>query len=220
MALASDEFYEENQIKKIVYKDRLGYAIVYYNPKRDYLADPSKNEVKCGHERHRLLGTLMNEERDEEFYREIEAMVRRLEREDADKEIRKICAKVEDMFSQVEQDDLKNREILNFRVKQQIKGKSADEICDILVADVLNHTKAIYHPKEHRCTSSYSVKKEIAQEFLPPKQPHVYQRVEKVLDQIMPSEIHRRSYIRLLDNIQNDITHLKRRCKEKIDFAY
>lgn len=229
-----DKAYDQTQIKKIVYNDLLGYAIVYYNPVTGHDILSARSEDRCEHQKHRILHALEYPEDDEnaKFHEEVEAMIRRREREDAEKEIRKICEKVNDLYSQVEQADISRREFLSHRVKEQIKGKSADEICDILVQDVLQHSKCVPRPKpeiNHKAkfrilqaavNGSASTKPQTrkAVRELIDESPDVFERVEEKLNKSLQSEIHTRKYTRLLDKIQNDIILLKRRCTEKIDF--
>lgn len=234
MASLTENSYDKSQVKKIVYNDLLGYAIVYYQP-FNYPIDIPRSENICEHRQHKVLHKLDDVE--EKFHEEVEAMVRRREREDADKEIRKICSKVHDLFSAVEEVDLGRREVLNYRVKEQIKGKSADEICDILVKDVLQHTKHIYHPKAYEDNFPHKLKLKILSAGIkrapsPPKSikqnnsdlisdnKNVIQRVENALERNLESEIHQRKHIRALDRIQRDIMALKYRCTEKLDFNY
>lgn len=222
MEAEAEKYYNQRNVNKIVYNDLLGYAICYYHPMVDRnLPFDRQPEERCDHKRHRILHRLENSE-DEDFYQEIEAMVRRREREDADKELRKICQKIHELFADVEQVDFKDRDVLNFRVREQIKGKSADEICDILVKDVLSHSKAIYHPKaiDFHKKPFQPRGAHVTRTKKTPEQPKVFQKIEKVLNESLQSEIHHRKFVRALDKIQDDIMYLKRRCTEKIDFAY
>ena len=218
----------ENQhgIKKIVFNDKLGYAIAYYDP-----AESVRSDNICEHRKNKVFRHL--EEQDKIFYDEIQAMVRRKEREDAEKEIKKICEKVNDLFFQVEQADLSRREFLSHTVKQQIKGKSADEICKILVDDVLEHAKVIPRPKDNvdhkqkfkilsastnQASQENQVRKSSSVKCV--FNTDVLNRVEAVLDKSLDSEIHSRKLTRILDKIQKDLTLLKRDCTKKIDFNY
>jgi hypothetical protein len=235
MCPQKEDSYDQSRIKNIVYNDRLGYAIVYYQPTELGFVKVPRSEDICNHRRHQVINKLVDHPIKEKFHEEVEAMVRRRERETADKEIRKICEKVHELYTKVEQADMSRREILNYRVKEQIKGKSADEICDILVKDVLNHTKYIHHPKAYEDSFPHKLKlkimtaairrapsppKVVIDNFEPEVDPNVFERVEKTLSKNLQSEIYQRKYTRTLDKIQNDIVVLKRRCTEKIDFNY
>lgn len=227
-----EKSYDQSRIKRIVYNDRLGYAIVYYQPLNDHGVEIPRSENICEHRRHQVLHKL-EDPLEEKFHEEVEAMVRRRTREDAEKEIRKICKKVHELYSTVEEADLGRREILNYRVKEQIKGKSADQICDILVDDVLKHSKYIYQPTGYDDNFPHKLKLKMMTAAIkrapsPPPRPeipeeetsNVFERVQATLDQDIQSDVHERKYKRLLDRIQHDITVLKFRCTEKIDFNY
>ena len=215
-------------IKKIIFNDPLGYAIVYYSPTGDNAVVLPQREERCDHERHQGLSRL-EEVRDEEFYAEIEAMVRRRQREDASKEITKICEKVHELFREVEISARKDRELFNANVKKQIKGRSADEICDVIVNDVLNHTKPIRLPKAdldlrikpltRPVDATIPIRKAIP-EVPVEREPKIFQKVQKMLAEDIQSNVHIRTYSRTLDAIQSDIAILKRRCTAKINFPH
>lgn len=236
MVNTKEKSYDQSRIKKIVYNDRLGYAIAYYQPIEGDVIKIPRSEDICEHRRHQVLHKL-EDPLEGKFHEEVEAMVRRREREDAEKEIRKISKKVHEMFVDVQEADLSRREIFNYRIKEQIKGKSADEICDILVDDVLRHSKYIYQPKCYEDNIPHKLKLKILSAAIkrapsPPRvtvtvdedeedhQKHVFERVEETLSQDIESEIHQRKYSRALERIQKDIARLKYRCTEKIDFNY
>lgn len=227
MEAEAEKYYNQRNVNKIVYNDLLGYAICYYHPTVDSDLPLNPPQENCEPNRHPIDDRI-----DEAFYEEIGAMVRRREHGDADKALRKICEKVHELYSEVEQDDLKHRDVLNFRVREQIKGKSAAEICDILVKDVLNHTKAIFHPKAIDFQKKPSKNNSLSNTVFPtsakveenlisaPKEPKVFQRVENILEEDLQSQVHHRKYIREIKQIKNELMYLKRRCTEKIDFNY
>lgn len=235
MCSRKEDSYDQSRIKNIVYHDRLGYAIVYYQPNKYGCVKVPRSEDICNHRRHQVINKLVDDPTTERFHEEVEAMIRRKTRETAEKEIRKMCEKVHELYSKVEEADLSRREVLNWRVKEQIKGKSADEICDILVSDVLKHSKYLYHPKAYEDNFPHKMKLKIMtaairrapspprveiENFEPENDPHIYEKMEKILSENLHSEIHQRKYSRLLNKIQEDIVNLKRRCTEKIDFNY
>lgn len=226
---------EERNTDRVVYNDRLGYALVYYRPIKNCPEDNSTIYGKCGHRRREVRNKTENP-LDEEFREEIARMVRQKERQTASEEIKKICAKVYDLFAKVERADLDSREILNYRVKSQIKGRSADEICDILVTDVLKHTKYVYEPRD---TDPHKMKLKIlsasikasnewrdvktSRKYEPEREeltPGVIGRVEKMLERSTQAEVHFSKYSRALNQIQDDIKFLKRRCTDKIERNY
>lgn len=224
MSSRSDDY----KIERIIFNDHLGYAIAYYKPITPNGVVLPQREESCGHERHRVL-TCLEETLEDKFVEEIEAMVRRKEREDASKEIQKICEKVHELYRNVEESERKDREILNWRVKEQIKGKSANEICDILVRDVLANTKVVRTPKAI-CDLKINRRKlpEIKVTAPEPQQDDevttrrskVYEKIEKLLDEDIQSDTHHRKYSRILTKLQDDLVYLKHRCTEKISFPY
>lgn len=216
MESKSDDF----SIKKIIFNDPLGYAIVYYNPVGPNALILPQREEKCEHERHRVV-TRLEESLEDKLHEEIEAMVRRKEREDAATEITKISQKVDELFHDVQAADLKEREILNWRVKALIKGKTADQICDILVNDVLQHTKPVPRPKSDfelkRKPVNGRIRRSIP-DVVVPREPKIYEKITKLLAEDQLSNIHVKMYTRTLEKIQDDIQILKRRCTQKISF--
>lgn len=234
MLRVDGDFDEKRNIERVVYNNRLGYAIVYYRPVKNCSEDNSTIDGKCGHRRREVIRK-SEDPLEEEFREEIARMVREKERKAASEEITKICAKVHDLFSQVERADLQSRDILNNRVREQIKGRSADEICDILVTDVLKHTKYVYEPRD---TFPHKMKLKVlsaslkaadepcdvkSRKYVPEKEeipPNVMEGVEKMLEQDIQSVVHHSKYSRELNRIQDDIKFLKRHCTDKIDFNY
>lgn len=220
---------DDYKVERIIFNDTLGYAIAYYKPVTANGIVLPQREESCGHERHGVL-TCLQETLEDKFVEEIETMVRRREREDASKAIEKICAKVHDLYNDVEESERKgDREVLNFRVREQIKGKSANEICDILVQDVLAHTKVVRSPREDLemkrkpTTKPKDVKSSAAQALEDEetnRRSKVFERIEKLLDEDIQSDVHHRKYSRLLSKMQDDLVYLKRRCTEKITFPY
>lgn len=229
-----------HRVERVVFNDRLGYAVVYYNPIRGGVKVPRSEDI-CEQRRHKILNP-SNGELDEKFCEEIEALVRKREREAASKEIENICEKINDLFREVEQQDIKHREFLSTCVKEQIKGKSAKDICDIIVQDVLNHTKPTRYPRvddafphkmkykilaagiqrapapTRRPTNRYFETDEETEKKKEQETKNVLKRVEDYLATHTQTNIHELKYKRVIDKIQNEIVHMKRRCCEKLEF--
>lgn len=228
-----------HRVERVVFNDRLGYAIIYYDPIGRGVKVPKSEDI-CDQRRQKILNPY-NDALDEKFCEEVEAMVRKREREAATKEIENICEKISDLFREVEQQDIKHRDILNFRVREQIKGKSAQDICDILVEDVLNHTKPNrYYQKEDVFPHKMKYKilaAGIQRAPAPTRRPtgiyfgtdndakereletqNVLKRVEDYLANHTRSNIHELKYKHAIDRIHDDIVQLKRRCCEKLEF--
>jgi hypothetical protein len=233
------ESFDQSKIKKVVCNNKLGYAIVYYHPVLPGEVKVPKSEDICDRRRCRELEECDNVE--EKFHEEIEAMVRRREREDASKEILKMCEKIHDMYAEVQEQELKCRDILNPRVRTMIKGKSADDICKILVDDVLSHSKIIYQPKTFDDTYPHKLKFRMMKASIDGKnearlypqriqptedsdsddeeeQKNIIKKVEQTLKQDIQSEVYGRQYLRAIDRIHDDVTRLKKLCTKKLDF--
>lgn len=231
------ESFDQSKIKKIVYNNKCGYAIVYYHPVLPGEVKIPKSEDIC--DRRRCCELEECDDVEEQFHEEVQAMVRRREREDASKEILKMCGKIHDMYAEVQESELKMRDVLNPRVRAMIKGKSADDICKILVDDVLSHSKIIYQPKSFDDTYPHKLKFRMmkacidgaAEARLRLKiQPttdedddeecekNIIKKVEETLKQDVQSEVFGRQYLRAIDRIHDDIVRLKQLCTKKIDF--
>lgn len=230
----------QHRVERVVFNDRLGYAVIYYKPIGKGGVKVPKLEDICDQRRHKILNPY-NDKVDEKFCEEVEAMVRKRERETATKEIESICEKISDLFREVEQQDIKHRDILNYRVREQIKGKSAQEICDILVQDVLNHTKPnrYYHKEDvfphkmkykilaagiqrapastRRPSGRYFETSDDAKARELETQ-NVLKRVEDYLANHSSSNIHELKYKHAMDRIHDEIVLMKRRCCEKLEF--
>jgi hypothetical protein len=230
-----------HRVERVVFHDKLGYAVVYYQPIGNNQVKVPRSEDILERRRKQVS---FDDPKDEIFCAEVEAMVRKRERESASKEIENICEKIEDMFNQVEECDLKNRDILNQRVREQIRGKSADDICDIILKDVYNHTNPIYNRIRRQDTFPHKMKYKILAAGLkrcpsPPaprlarkildeeleheknrklQQESAIKRVEAYMDEHVMTNVYGRKYKKALDRIQDDIKVLKRRCTDKIDF--
>lgn len=238
--LAAGENYDSSKITKVVYNDNLGYAIVYYKPMNKNGIRIPRSEDICNHRRYQTLRKT-EDPLDKEFREEIEKMVRRKECEYARKAIEKTCERVHELFQRCEAYDMSRRDILNNRVKEQIKGKSADEICNVLVSDVLNHVKYIYKPIDRAAVPhklKYKILAASVKRAPSPTRPakpekivsneitedsdesEMFEKVNAYLDKNVETDIFQRKYLRLLDKIQNDIDVLKYRCTSKISRNY
>lgn len=220
-------------VDRVVYNDQMGYAIVYYHSNTTVTV-PSRIQ-------RRTQCLVRSDDVEDETRKEIEAMVRRKMREDTAKDIKDTCERVRDLFHRCENFDTDHREILNCRVREQIKGKSADQICDILVNDVLNNVKNVY--QKDRDVFPHKMKAKILAagvrrcpsptrivEVKKPKDPapprclkcycenveKVVSKATKILDQPLESEVFQRKYAMLLDNIREEVVQLKTLCTKKI----
>lgn len=155
--------YSRGKVNNVVYNDRCGYAIIYYDPIFDFDAKisqlkledlpytiplkrknitalkpagkpvgPSEREV----ERPRVKVPGDYEAAQEFIHRK--TMERKMD------EIREACANIRYCFKKAEKFDLKRREVISPRVKAKLRGKSSDEICDVLVDDVMQNVDYVY----------------------------------------------------------------------------
>lgn len=232
-----------HRVERVVFNDRLGYAVIYYNPITSGGVQIPRSEDICETRRRQALQPF-DDPLDEKFCEEVEAIVRKKQRDAASKEIEHICEEIEDLYREVEQSDLKHRDILNSKVREQIKGKSANDICDILVKDVLNHTNVKYNRIMKQDTFPHKMKYKIlaagirrapsppperrAQKILREnqhekdlekvEQESAIKRIERYMDENVMTEVYGRKYKRAIDKIQDDIKALKFRCTQKIQF--
>lgn len=129
----------KRKLSKIVFNDDLGYAIVYYKPILNLEVKPHVPKPVPRKHPHEQL------EKPAAFSDDVKELIRKKENERLASDIKDTCYKVRELFKQCERYDMSRREILNDKVKARIKGKKANEICDILVEDSLRHCKHLYH---------------------------------------------------------------------------
>lgn len=151
--------YSRGKLKNVMYNDRCGYAIVFYDPifdldtkipalkmqdlpytiplDRKYLNNLkpagkpiSSNEIK----RNDVPG---EREAAKDFIR------RKLIERKMD-EIRDTCYSIHKCYEKAEKFDMKRREVISPRIRGKIRGKSSDIICDVLVDDVLQNIDYVY----------------------------------------------------------------------------
>lgn len=166
--------YSRGKLKNVMYNDRCGYAIIFYDPifdldtkipalkmqdlpytiplDRKYLnklkpaGKPiSSNEVK----RNEIPG---EREAAKDFIRR-KVMERKMD------EIRDTCHSIHKCYEKAEKFDLKRREVISPRVRAKIRGKSSDVICDVLVDDVLQNVDYVY---ERNLEDAENKKKKLA----------------------------------------------------------
>lgn len=137
-----DQTKSRGNVTKLVYNDRLGYAIAYYEPlhgaKLRILNDKPLKAEKSPKR------SLEVPEVVDSICLDTQELLRKKQLENTADDIREACASVRTLFRKCEERDLSRRDVLSDHVKLRIRGKSANEICDILVDDVLNHVKHIY----------------------------------------------------------------------------
>lgn len=136
-----DNYQNNPKISKVVYNDRLGYAIVYYRPisKIQNLSNANAGEKSSYHRsikpRKALDVDLKLKRFEEKQQKETQNLINN---------IRTTSNQVRDLFKRCEEYDMSRRDFFNDKVKARIKGKRSQEICDIIVDEVLRHVKHIY----------------------------------------------------------------------------
>lgn len=163
--------YSRGKVKKVMFNDRCGYALVYYDPISDF--DSKIDALNLKNLPYTIplnTKTLKSLKpagkpgilKDYEVHRvnvpgEYEAAKQFMERkliESKIAEIREACFNVKRYYQKAEKFDLKRREIISPRLRNRLRGKSSDEICDFLVEDVMQNVDYVYErnvePKKKR----------------------------------------------------------------------
>jgi hypothetical protein len=151
--------YSRGRVKNVVYNDRCGYAIVFYAPIFDLdtkiaplkMADlpytipldrkqlaklkPAGRPVNADEVRRVKIP---GECEDAKHFIERKIMERKMD------EIRDACYNIKKCYEKAEKFDLKRREVISPRSKGKFRGKTSDEICDVLVDDVMQNVDYVY----------------------------------------------------------------------------
>lgn len=153
--------YSRGKVKKVMFNDRCGYALIYYDPISDYDSKIDalglKNlpyTIPLNTKALKTLkpagkpGTLKDYEvRRVNIPGKYEAAKEFMERkliENKIMEIRECCYNVKRYYQKAEKFDLKRREVISPRFRNKLRGKSSDEICDFLVEDVMKNVDYVY----------------------------------------------------------------------------
>lgn len=154
--------YTRGKVDNVIYNDRCGYAIIFYEPIYDldtriaplkmadlpYTIPLQRKSLRQLKAAGRPVGP---SEKDEVRrpkvpgqYEAAEDFIHRKMIERKMDEIREACANVRYCFKKAEKFDLKRREAISPRVKSKIRGKTSDEICDVLVDDVMQNVDYVF----------------------------------------------------------------------------
>jgi hypothetical protein len=150
--------YSRGKVSNVVYNDRCGYAIIYYDPVYDldtqipplkmkdlpYTIPLQRKNLKPAG---RPIGPSEREVRRPKVPGECESAENFIHRKTIERkmdEIREACANIRYCYKKAEKFDLKRREAISPRVKAKIRGKTSDEICDVLVDDVMQNVDYVY----------------------------------------------------------------------------
>lgn len=151
--------YSRGKVDKVIYNDRCGYAIIFYDPIFDldtkipplrmadlpYTIPLQRKSLRSLKPAGRPVGpgevTRPNVPGD---YEAAEDFIHRKIIERKMDEVRETCANIRHCFRKAEKFDLKRREVISPRVKAKLHGKNSDEICDVLVDDVMQNVDYVY----------------------------------------------------------------------------
>lgn len=146
--------YNRAKVSKVIYNDRCGYAVVFYEPIYDLdMKIPALGKLDLQtiplQPRHlkpagRPVSCIEIRPPKENIYEEAQAYMRRREIERTIDEIKEKFFNVHELFKKAEKFDQKRREVISPRIKNKIRGKNSYEICDVLVDDVMQNVDYVY----------------------------------------------------------------------------
>lgn len=155
--------YSRGKVNNVIYNDRCGYAIIYYDPIYDldskipplrmadlpYTIPLQRKSIKSLKPAGKPVGPREDERevRRPKIPGECEAAKEFIQRKIIERkmdEVREACANIRRCYKKAEKFDLKRREAISPRVKAKIRGKTSDEICDVLVDDVMQNVDYVY----------------------------------------------------------------------------
>lgn len=166
--------YSRGKLKNVVYNDRCGYAIVFYDPIYDL--DTKIHPLKVSDlpytiplDRQHLHNLKPagkpvngNQVKRPESAGEREAARDFIHRKILERkmdEIRDTCYNIHKCYLKAEKFDMERRKVISPRVKAKIRGKSSDVICDVLVDDAMQSVDYVY---ERNLEAEESKKKKLA----------------------------------------------------------
>lgn len=155
--------YSRGKVNNVIYNDRCGYAIIYYDPIYDldtkipplrmadlpYTIPLQRKSIKSLKPAGKPIGPREDERevRRPKIPGECEAAKDFIQRKVIERkmeEVRDACASIRRCYQKAEKFDLKRREVISPRVKGKIRGRTSDEICDVLVDDVMQNVDYVY----------------------------------------------------------------------------
>lgn len=152
--------YNRGKVKNVVYNDTCGYAIVFYDPIYDLdtkivplrMADlpytipldrkqltklkPAGRPINASEIKRPPIHQGECEAAKDFIHRKV--IERKMD------EIREACYNIKKCYEKAEKFDLKRREVISPRVKCKLRGKTADEICDVLIDDVMQNVDYVF----------------------------------------------------------------------------
>lgn len=154
--------YSRGKVNNVIYNDRCGYALIFYDPIFDldtkipplkmadlpYTIPLQRKTLRSLKPAGKPVGP--NEFREVSRpkvpgdYEAAQDFIHRKLIERKMDEVREACSNIRQCYKTAEKFDLKRREAISPRVKAKIRGKTSDEICDILVDDVMKNVDYVY----------------------------------------------------------------------------
>lgn len=158
--MSLDGYYSRGKVNRVIYNDRCGYAIIFYEPINDTnikilplrVADeentiplqiigrlkPAGKPVSPNKPRELLRPKIPGD------YESAQEFIHRKVIERKMDEVREACFNIRRCYEKTEKYHLKRREVISPRIKSKIRGKNSDEICDLLVDDVMQNVDYMY----------------------------------------------------------------------------
>ncbi|CRL03168.1 CLUMA_CG016570, isoform A [Clunio marinus] len=152
--------HNRGKVNNVIYNDRCGYAIIFYDPIYDldakipplrmsdlpYTIPIQRKSIACLKPAGKPVASIevKREYKRPGDYEAAQDFIRRKIIERKMDEIREACANIRQCYKKAEKFDMKRREAISPRVKSKLRGKSSDEICDILVDDVMQNVDYVY----------------------------------------------------------------------------
>lgn len=154
--------YSRGKVNNVVYNDRCGYAIIFYDPIYDldtkipplrmadlpYTIPLNRKSLKSLRPAGKPIGPDdVREVRRPKVPGDYEAAQDFIHRKTIERkmdEIRESCSNIRRCYQKAEKFDMKRREAISPRVKSKIRGKTSDEICDVLIDDVMQNVDYVF----------------------------------------------------------------------------
>lgn len=160
--MSENRSYSRGKVNNVVYNDRCGYAIIFYEPIYDldtkiaplrmkdlphtiplqrkalHNLKPAGKPVSAVDEHKVSRPSVPGDYEAAQSFIQRKIMERKMD------EIREACFNARQCYKKAEKYDLKRREVISPRMNNKFRGKSSDEICDILVDDVMQNVDYVY----------------------------------------------------------------------------
>lgn len=166
--------YSRGKVKNVVYNDRCGYALVFYDPIYDLdtkipplkVSDLPYTIPLDRQHLHNLKpagkpvsGKVVKRPQIPGECEAAKDFIRRKVLERKMDEIRDTCYNIHKCYQKAEKFDLERRKVISPRVKAKIRGRSSDIICDVLVDDAMQSIDYVY---ERNLEAEATKKKKLA----------------------------------------------------------